>query len=130
MPIPTYYKEIIAAIQSATDEGRVKWRRDEDDFTVTMPEARIYLTSGIDAFRQRRYVVFHLHDKKNNAHDGWAVDEGEEGYQAMYALFMSARLAASGVSPRLDELKELFLHSPSIGECDDTPRQSADRYGT
>jgi hypothetical protein len=130
MPIPTYYKDIIEAIQTATDEGRVKWNREEGDFAVMKPEARVHLSSGIDAFRHTRFVVFSLRDRINKARDNWSVNEGDEDYETMYRLVMSARLAATGVQPQLEEIRQIFLHSPSIGEDSNPEKKPTERYGT
>lgn len=48
----------------------------------------------------------------------------------MYRLVMSARLAATGVQPQLEEIRQIFLHSPSIGEDSNPEKKPTERYGT
>lgn len=130
MPIPTDYKELIAAIHKATDEGRVKWKRHQYEYVVDMSDARIMVNSGRDSVQGVVFAGFALYGEDNQLLDGWAVDDGDNDFDTMDLLVKGAKRCVLEVPSKLETLKQRFLNAPSIGDDIAAGEKTAGRYGT
>lgn len=116
MPIPKDYVEIINMLNTATQDGRVRWKRSTTGkIVVLVPPSQFEVWAGTDDETEREFVAFGMREA-NQLVDNWHLDEGDVGYGLMSDLYQSAKRQAFGVPDKLQGFKDLLAKKGPIGE--------------
>jgi hypothetical protein len=116
MPIPKDYLEIIEMLNTATQDGRVRWKQSSSGtIVVSVPPAQFEVWAGTDDESERGFVAFGMREARALV-DNWHVDEGDVNYGLMNDLYQSAKRQAFGVPEKLQGFKDLLAKNGPIGE--------------
>jgi hypothetical protein len=121
MPIPNDYRDICEMLLDATNEGRVNWiEKSSKTFVVRLPEYIFEIWSGTDELDEKIFVAVGLRDyfSESGFLDNWYVEEGDNDFDILLALFSEARRKARRLPEKLDSLRKLLKSDSTIGEVE------------
>jgi len=104
MPVPSSYRDTIAALRAPTASGDVAWKTHEHGFVAEIAGSRIRLWDGIHEETSVDFIAFGLLDQNGKTLDSWYIDDGDEDYLPMTRLLIDARRTALGVPDRLNAI--------------------------
>jgi len=116
VPIPKEYKEIIEMLNTATQDGRVRWKQTKGaNVAILVPPSEFEIWAGTDDNTERGFVAFGIREGHTLV-DNWYLDEGDVNYELMSELYQRAKREAFGVSKRLQGIKDLLAKKGPVGE--------------
>jgi hypothetical protein len=116
MSIPNDYQELLGTVAELTDKGRVNWKFDGHAVEVLLEEDRFVIWAGTDERTDEGFVSFALKDKRGETLDSWYLDAGDEQYDFMNRLFLSAKRHALGIPDRLARIRDLLSKDGIVGK--------------
>lgn len=118
MPIPDYYKDIIALLENKTAEENVRWnakaRGGGKEVSVSLEALSFGIWMG-KTTENDDLVAISLYDQRGEMIDDFAVIEGDEDYYRLISLYKAARRVALGVEGAVQRLKASLSQEGPVG---------------
>jgi hypothetical protein len=120
MPIPDNYRDICEMLLEASNALRVNWVEEGGFFVVRFPQFDLNIWSGVDRDSEKQFVALGLKEPGGRGLlDNWYVEEGDRDFEALQALYASAKRQSHQVAEKLEELRRVLRGKGKVG-LDDT----------